>query len=311
MVRAAQPTGLRHSALLMAQSEQSAEVEQWLAALREGLGKLGWLEGRNIHFEFRWAGFDMELMQRQAKELIALQPDLIVASSSPITGALIRLTQTIPIVFTNIVDPVGHGFVASLSRPGGNATGLVNLEPSMAGKWIELLKEVTPRLARVVIPYHPASSPYADLYLNYFNSTAPRLGVAVMTVRLADMSEFETIAATQAREPNTGFVPLPSGFMTGHSREIGALMAQYRIPAISISRDFAVAGGLLAYGNDISDNYRRAAKFIDRILKGEKPGDLPIEFPVKFSLVVNLKTAQVLGLVVPTHLQQLADEVIE
>jgi hypothetical protein len=143
----------------------------------------------------------MELMQRQAKELIALQPDIIITSSSPITGALLRLTQTIPIVFTNIVDPVGQGFVTSLSRPGGNATGLVNLEPSMAGKWIELLKEVMPRLARVVIPYNPASSPYADLYLNYFKSAAPRLGVTVITASVADLNEFETIASREAREP--------------------------------------------------------------------------------------------------------------
>jgi putative tryptophan/tyrosine transport system substrate-binding protein len=309
--RAQQPTGLRHIALLMAQNEKSAEAKAWLAALRESLGKLGWSEGRNIHFEFRWAGSDMELMQRQAKELVALQPDLIISSSSPITGALLRLTQTIPIVFTNIVDPVGQGFVGSLSRPGGNATGLVNLEPSMAGKWIELLKEVMPRLARVVIPYNPASAPYADLYLNYFKSAALALGVAVITASLADMSELETIAVTQAREPNTGFVLMPSGFMSGYAREIGTLMAQYQIPAVYVSRDFAISGGLLAYGNDIADNYRRAANYIDRILKGEKPGDLPIEFPVKFSLVINLKTAQALGLVVPTHLQQLADEVIE
>ncbi|HSV24512.1 MAG TPA: ABC transporter substrate-binding protein, partial [Xanthobacteraceae bacterium] len=283
----------------------------WLAALRQGLEKLGWSEGRNIHFEFRWSGFDMELMQRQAKELVALQPDLIFTSSSPIIGTVLRLTKTIPVVFPNIVDPVGQGFAASLSRPGGNATGLVNLEPSMAGKWIGLLKEVTPRLARVVIAYNPASSPYAGLYLDYFKSTAPRFGVEVITAPVADMSEFKTIAATQARELNTGFVLLPSAFMSGYAREIGALMAQHQLPAVSFTRDFAISGGLLAYGNDIADNYRRAAKFIDRILKGEKPADIPIEFPVKFSLVINLKTAQALGLVVPTHLQQLADEVIE
>src|SRR5262245_37787091 len=308
---AAEPTGLRHIALLMAQSKDNAEAEAWLAALREGLEKLGWSEDRNIHFEFRWAGSDMELMQRQAKELLALQPDLIFTSSSPIIGALLRLTQTIPIVFPNIVDPVGQGFSTSLSRPGGNATGLVNLEPSMAGKWIELLKEVMPRVARVVIVYNPASSPYAGLYLNYFKSTATHLGVEVITAPVASMSEFETIAATQAREPNTGFVLLPSAFMSGYAREIGALMAQHQLPAVSYARDFAISGGLLAYGNDIADNYRRAAKFIDRILKGEKPADIPIEFPVKFSLVINLKTAQALGLVVPTHLQQLAEEVIE
>ena len=308
---ALQRAGLRHVALLMAFNEKDAQAQVWLAALREGLGKLGWVEGHNIQFEFRWAGVDPELMRRQAKELIALQPDLIASSSSHSTGLLLQLTQTIPIVFMNIVDPVGQGFVASLSRPGGNATGLVNLEPSMAGKWVELLKEVMPSLARVVVPYNPASAPFADLYLNYFQSTATTLGITIAAVPLADMSTFETIAATQAREPNTGFVLVPSAFMTGHVHEIATLMVQHHLPALYITRDFATFGGLISYGNDVADNYRRAAKFVDRILNGEKPSALPVEFPVKFELIINLKTAKALGLSVPIHLQQIADEVIE
>jgi putative ABC transport system substrate-binding protein len=309
--RSQQPGGLRHIGLLMAQSESNPEVQSWLAALREGLGKLGWSEGRNIHFEFRWAGSDAAAMRKGGEELVALQPDLIVTSSSPTTAILLQLTHTIPILFTNIVDPVGQGFVTSLSHPGGNATGLVNLELSMAGKWLELLKEVMPRLARLVVPYNPATAPYADLYLNYFKTTASPLGVEVIAAAVADMAAFETVAVTQAREPNTGFILMPSAFMSGHSGESAALLTQHQLPAIYTTRDFAKAGGLLAYGNDIADNYSRAATFVDRILKGEKPSDLPIQFPVKFALIINLKTAKALGLAIPPTLLATADEVIE
>jgi putative ABC transport system substrate-binding protein len=309
--RAQQPPGLRRMALLMAQNETNPEVQAWIAALRDGLAKLGWIEGHNIHFEFRWTGSNAELMRRGAEELVALQPDLIVSSSSPTTALLLQLTHTIPILFMNIVDPVGQGFVASLSRPGGNATGLVNLELSMAGKWIELLKEVMPHLTRLVVPYNPASTPYANLYLSYFKSTAPSLGVEVIAAPVADLAAFETLAAAQAREPNTGFVLMPSAFMSGHTGEIATLLAQHQLPAIYTSRDFAKSGGLLAYGNDIADNYRRAATYVDRILKGEKPSDLPIEFPVNFALIINLKTAKALGFSIPPTLLATADEVIE
>jgi putative tryptophan/tyrosine transport system substrate-binding protein len=311
LVARAQPADLRHIALLMAQNETNAEVQSWVAALRDGLGKLGWVEGHNIHFEFRWTGSDADLMRRSAEKLVALHPDLIVSSSSPTTAILLQLTHTIPILFMNIVDPVGQGFVTSLARPGGNATGLVNLELSMAGKWIEFLKEVMPHLARVVVPYNPATTPYAELYLNYFKSTAPPLGVEVIAAPVADMAAFETVAGAQARESNTGLVLMPSAFMSGYTSEIAALLVKNRLPAIYTSRDFAKDGGLLSYGNDIADNYRRGASFIDRILKGEKPSDLPIEFPVKFALVINLNTAKALGLGIPPKLLATADEVIE
>jgi len=308
---AQQPTGLRHVALLTAFNENSAEVQVYIAALRDGLAKLGWVEGRNIRIEFFWAGSDTELLRRYAKELVGLRPDLIVATHSSSTGMLLQLTRTIPIVFTNIVDPIGQGFVTSLARPGGNATGLVNLEPSMAGKWIELLKGLMPAMTRVVVPYNPATAPYADLYLNYFRSTATTVGVAVVAVPVENMSEFETIAGAQSQQPNTGFVLMPSAFMTGHAREIGTLLVQNRLPALYVTREFAASGGLISYGNDVADNYRRAAKFVDRILKGEAPSTLPIEFPVKFDLIINLKTAKALGLAVPLQMQQIANEVIE
>jgi putative tryptophan/tyrosine transport system substrate-binding protein len=309
--RAQQPERVRRIGVLMMYEESNLESQVWLTAFREALVKLSWTEGHNIKFEYRWAGTDPDRIQKAAEELIALQPDLILSGGSPSTASLLHQTHIIPLVFPNLVDPVGQGFAASLARPGGNATGLVNLEPSMAGKWLELLKEVMPHLARVVVPFNPETSPYADLYLNYFKSTAPSFGVGLIAAPVADMADFETIAVAQAREPNTGLVPVPSAFMSGHASEIAAVMAWYRLPAIHFIRAYAEAGGLLSYGNDVADNYRRAAIFVDKILKGAKPSDLPIQFPVKFELVINRKTARALGLEIPPTLLATADELIE
>jgi putative ABC transport system substrate-binding protein len=308
---ALQPGRVRRIALLIAYDEGNPEVRGWLATFRDGLAKLGWVEGQNLHFEFRWTGSDSTLMEKAAKELVAAQPDLFIASSSPGTGMLLAQTRTIPIVFTNIVDPVGQGFVASLSRPGGNATGLINLEPSMAGKWVELLKEVMPPLARAIVPINLATAPYANLYLNYFKSTALPLGVEVIAAPVDDMAAFESIAAVQEREINTGMIPMPSAFMLGHVEEIAAITTRYRLPTIFFNHAFPAAGGLLSYGNDVMDNYRRATAFVDRILRGEKPSELPVQFPVKFELVINLKTAKALGITIPQSMLVAADEVIE
>jgi putative tryptophan/tyrosine transport system substrate-binding protein len=308
---AQQCSSMRRVGVILAYAEGDPEVQRWLATFRDGLGKLGWVEGQNLHFEFRWTGSDSSLMEKAAKELVAAQPDLIITSSSPVTGMLLAQTRTIPIVFTNIVDPVGQGFVTSLSRPGGNATGLVNLEPSMAGKWVELLKEVMPPLARAIVPIQQATAPYANLYLNYFKSTALPLGVEVIAAPADDMSAFEHIAAAQEREVNTGIIPMPSAFMLGHVVEIAAITTRYRLPTIFFNHAFPAAGGLLSYGNDITDNYRRATVFVDRILKGDKPSELPVQFPVKFELVINLKTAKALGITIPQTMLVAADEVIE
>jgi putative ABC transport system substrate-binding protein len=308
--RAQQPVGLRHVGVLMVYPEVNPVVQGWLAAFREGLGRLGWTEGQNIKFEYRWVGSDPNLMQQATRELVGLQLDLIISSSSPTTALLLQQTRTIPIVFVNIVDPVGQGFVASLSRPGGNATGLINLEASMVSKWLDLLKEVVPRLARVAVLFNPVSAPYADLYLNYFKSAAPSFSLEVIAAPVADLAEFEAVVAAQAREPNTGLALMPSGFVSGNMNEIAATIMRHRLPAI-YSSGFAKAGGLLSYGNDLTDNYRRAATFVDRILKGEKPSDLPVQIPVKFELVINLITAKALGLTVPQSLLATADEVIE
>ena len=309
--QAQQPTSPRRIGVLISYNKDDQEIQDWLAIFHLTLGKLGWTQGQNIKFEYRWTGNDPNLLEQAAKELVTLQPDLILSLSSPTTVFVLKHTRTIPVVFVNVVDPVGQGFVASLSHPGGNATGLVNLEPSMAGKWLGLLKQVVPNLTRVAIPFNPVSAPYADLYLNYFRSTAPSFGIEVIPGSVADVSALEAFVAAQGREPNTGIIPMPSAFSSGHSTELGAMMTRYRLPAVYPIRSFAAAGGLMAYGNDVADNYRRAAALVGRILKGEKPSELPVQFPIKFELVINLKTAKALGLEIPAQLLATADEVIE
>jgi putative tryptophan/tyrosine transport system substrate-binding protein len=307
--RAQSPENPRRLGLLLGYTEDQPEIQSWLKAFREELSKRGWQEGLNLKFEYRWAGTNKSLMQQDAKELVASHPDVILSSSSPITALLLAETRTIPLVFPNIVDPVGQGFVASLSHPGGNATGQVNLEPSMAGKWVELLKEVVPHVARAVVPLNPVAAPYADLYLEYFRSTAQKLGVEIVPAPVTDVAALDQLVTAEARQPNTGFIPMPSGFMIG--REITAAFVRSNVPAVSFNREFPKDGGLMSYGSDISDNYRRAAVFVDRILKGERPADMPVEMPVKFELVVNLKTAKALGVSIPQDLLATADEVIE
>jgi len=250
-------------------------------------------------------------IRQQAKELVAQQPELILSSGSPTTLALVQQTRTLPIVFANLVDPIGQGFVASMSKPGGNVTGFANLEGSIIGKYLELLKEIAPRVTKVALFYNPETATFAHIYLDRFKVAAESLGVKATTPQFRTMAELETIMAAQAREPNGGLIAMPDGFNTANRVSITSLAARYRLPAIYPTRPFADAGGLMSYGNVISDNYRRAASYVDRILKGERPSELPVQFPVKFELVVNLKTARALGLDVPLFLQQRADEVIE
>ena len=309
--RAQQADRVRRVGVLMAVPESDSEYQAFLAAFREGLQKLGWTEGRNIRIDTRWAGPEVESIQRFAKELIALQPDLIVSQSTPTTAVLKQQTSTVPIIFVNVVDPVGSGFVASFPRPGGNVTGFILMEPTIAGKWLELLKEIAPRVNRVVLLFNPATAPYAEYYLNPFKAAAPSFAVEAIVAPVRDASELESVVATQAREPNSGLITMPSAFMNVHRTEIISLAARHRLPAVYAFRFFAELGGLLSYGNDFLDNYRRAASYADRILRGAKPSELPVQAPVKFELVINLKTAKALGLDVPWHLQQRADEVID
>ena len=220
-------------------------------------------------------------------------------------------TRTIPIVFAILADPVGSGFVASFPRPGGNVTGFILMEPTMAGKWLELLKEVAPGVARVACLFNPATAPYAEYYLNPFKAAAPSFGVEAIPAPVRDTSELESVIAAQAREPNGGLIVMPDSFLNVHRAEIISLAARYRLPTVYPWRFFAELGGLLSYGNDMHDNWRRAATYADRILKGAKPSELPVQAPVKFDLVINLKTAKALGLDVPPTLLARADEVIE
>ena len=287
---------MRRIGVLMAYAESDPEAQAWVAAFREGLQKLGWTEGRNIRIDTRWAASDAELMQRFAKELVALQPDLILSSSTPTTAALLQQTRTIPIIFAVVADPVGSGFVASFPRPGGNVTGFTNFEPTMAGKWLELLKEIAPRVNRVALLFNPATAPYVEYYLNPFKAAAASFAVEAIAAPVRDTSELESVIAAQAREPNGGLIVMPDTFMTAHRAEITSLAARYRLPAVYSFRFFAELGGLLSYGNDRLDNFRRAATYADRILKGEKPSELPVQAPAKFELVINLKTAKALGL---------------
>ena len=310
--RAQQPDRMRRIGVLMGYAESDREGQAFVAAFREGLQKLGWTEGRNIRIDTRWATpGDAESRQRFAKELVALQPDLILSHSTPTTAALLQQTRTIPIVFATVSDPVGSGFVASFPRPGGNVTGFTNIEPTMAGKWLELLKEIAPRVTRVAFLFNPATAPYAEYYLNPFKAAAASFAVEAIAAPVRDTSELESVVAAQAREPNGGLIVMPDTFTTAHRVEITSLAARYRLPAVYPFRFFTELGGLLSYGNDLLDNFRRAAIYVDRILKGAKPSELPVQAPVKFELVINLKTAKALGLDVPLQLQQRADEVIE
>jgi putative tryptophan/tyrosine transport system substrate-binding protein len=311
VARAQQPDRVRRIGVLMGYAENDPEAQAWVAAFREGLQKLGWTEGRNVRIDTRWTAADAGALQRFAQELVALQPDLILSQITPTTAALLQQTHTIPIVFVQVADPVGSGFVASLSRPGGNVTGFTILEGSLGGKWLELLKEIAPRVNRVACLYNPTTATYAEYYLNPLKAAAASFGMEAIAAPIDDRSELESVVAAQAREPNGGLVVIPDAFLNAHRAEVISLAARYRLPAVYPFRFFAELGGLLYYGNDRLDHFRRAAIYADRILQGAKPSDLPVQAPVKFEFVINLKTAKALGLDVPLHLQQRADEVIE
>ena len=294
--RAQQADRTRRIGVLMPLAADDPVGQARIAALREGLEKLGWIEGRNIRIDTRWTTTgDVESMQRYAKELIALQPDLIVTQSTPITATLLQETRTIPIVFALVADPIGSGFVASFAKPGGNVTGFVTIEPTMAGKWLELLKEIAPRADRVAFLFNPATATYFEYWLNPFKAAAVSFAVEAIAAPVRDKSELEPVIAEQARTPNGGLVVMPDTFTDTHRVEITSLAARYRLPAVYPYRQFTAVGGLLSYGDDLIDNFRRAPTYVDRILKGEKPNELPVQAPVKFHLVVNLKTANALG----------------
>jgi putative ABC transport system substrate-binding protein len=298
--------------VLMGYADTDSEGQAQLATFQDSLQKLGWMEGHDARIEIRWAApTDTAAMQRSAQELVSLQPDVILTSTTPSTTALLQQTRTIPTVFAAVGDPIGSGFVASFRRPGGNATGFNVSEPTQASKWMDLLKQIAPRVGRVAILFNPASATYAEYWLNPFRVAADAFAVQAISAPFRDMSELDSVVAAQAREPNTGLIAMPDSFLSVHRAELTSLAARYRLPAVYPYRYFADVGGLLSYGVDLNDNFRRAATYVDRILKGEKPGELPVQAPVKLELVINLKTAKALGLTIPPTLLATADEVIE
>src|SRR5262249_24164866 len=259
--RAQQGERARRIGVLMAYAESDPEAQTLVLAFRDGLQKLGWTEGHNIRIDLRWGASDVEAMQRFAKELVALQPDLILSQTTPTTAALLQQTRTIPIVFATVADPVGSGFVASFPKPGGNVTGFNVSEPTLVGKFLELLKEIAPRVARVAMLFSPSTAPYADIYLNPFKAAAAALGMEAITAPVHARSELESVVAAQARTPNSGLIVMPDGFMNVHRAEVVSLAARYRLPSIYPYRFFAELGGLLSYGPDQTDNFRRASTY--------------------------------------------------
>ena len=309
--RAQQAGPVRRIGVLIGFAESDPAVQSWLAAFQDALAKLGWTEGSNVRIEFRWAGYDPDRMKTFAKELVDLRPDAILSVTTPVTGALVRETQTIPIVIVTVADPVSSGFVTSLGRPGGNVTGLALYEPGMGGKWLELLKQIAPGVTRVALLFNPATTVPVKFYMSSIEAAASSFAIQASTAPVRAKDEIEGAIAALAGKPGAGLIVMPDIFNTINRDVIIALAARYRVPAIYYSRSLANSGGLISYGPDLAEQYPQAAGYIDRILKGEKPADLPIQMPIKVPLVINLKTAKALGLDVPLQFQLRADEVIE
>ena len=294
--------------MLTGQPEADPENASRLAAFRQALGKFGWSEGRNLLINIRWGAGDPDRMRVLAKELNGLAPDIVVSESTPATAALRQEIPNVPIVFSQVANPVGAGFAASFARPGGNITGFTNFEPSMGGKWLELLKELAPHVARTTAIFNPKT--HSGQYWQSIEAAVPSLAVTFTRSPVGDATEIERAVEAFARDPNGGLLVMPDAFTLTH-RELIALAERRRLPSIYAFRVFPASGGLLSYGVDQVEIYRRKAAYVDRILRGANPGELPIEGPTKFELVINLKTAKALGLDVPWILQQRADEVIE
>jgi len=308
--RAQESERMRRIGVLMPGTADDAEYQARMAAFLHGLQQLGWSDGRNVRIDTRWATTDAAEIRRHAAELAALAPDVILAPAATTVGPLLQATRTVPIVFPTIVDPVGAGFVDNLARPGGNATGFMNFEYSIGGKWLELLKQIAPGVTRVAVLRY-ADTPSGVGQFGIIQSVAPSLRVEITLVNMRDAPEIERAVAAFAHAPNGGLIVTASPLAQRHRDLIVALAARHKLPAVYFDRIFAAAGGLISYGPDYIDQYRRASAYVDRILRGEKPADLPVQTPVKYETVINLKTAKALGLTVPPTLLANANEVIE
>jgi putative ABC transport system substrate-binding protein len=310
-VRSQEAKRVRRIALLMNLPEEDDWSKRCITAFQQGLAELGWIEGRNIHIDYRYATADSHSTTVSVGELVALAPDVILASATEGLAAFQKATSTIPIVFVSVSDPVGQGFVASLAHPGGHITGFTAFEFSMGGKWMELLKAIAPSVRRVAILFNPQTAPYFPLFVRSVETAAASFSVEATSAPIQNVAEIESVITTLAREPHQGLICPSDSFTSTHRKTIIALTAQYRIPAIFSWREFVTDGALIGYGIDRVEMYQRSPAYVDRILKGANPADLPIQQPTKFDLAINVKTAKALGVDVPPSLLAIADEVIE
>jgi putative ABC transport system substrate-binding protein len=311
VIAEAQPSErLRRIGVLLYLQENDPEARTYVAAFLQGLQKLGWTVGRNVQIDYRWTAGDADRVRKYAVELVALAPDVILTAGGTHVGPLQQATRSVPIVFVQVTDPVGGGFVNSLARPGGNATGFTNFEFDISTKWLELLKQVAPRLTRVAV-LRDQANPSGTGQFGAIQAVAPSFGVEVSPVGLHDAGEIERGVTAFARGSNGGLIVTPSALAIAHRELIVKLAARHRLPAIYPFRYFVTDGGLISYGPDVVDQYRRAATYVDKILKGAKPADLPVEQPTKFEFVINLKAAKQIGLTIPPNVLVRADKVIK
>jgi putative tryptophan/tyrosine transport system substrate-binding protein len=310
-VRAQQSGQSRRIGVLMSYAESDPAVQSYLAAFRGALAKLGWTDRNNLRIELRWGAADPDRIKTFAKELVDLRPDAILGATSPVIRALARETQTIPIVFAIVTDPIGNGFVASLAHPGGNITGFTALDPALGGKWVGLLKEIAPHTVRAALLFNPTTASPLQIYMPSIQAAATSFAVEVSAAPVHAKDEIEGVIAAQARNPGGSLIVMPDPFNRRNRDLIIALAARYGVPAIYYNRSLAESGGLIAYSDDFTEELRQAAGYIDRILRGSKVGELPIQQPTKFELVINMKTAKALGLTLSSGLLSIADEVIE
>jgi len=308
--RAQQPSATKRVGVLMSLAESDPEGQARLIAFRDGLRQRGWVEGRNLRIDVRWTAGDAERIRASVAELVTLAPDVILASGGSVVGPMIQANSIIPIVFAQVTDPVEAGYVSNLARPGGNVTGFLQLEYGLSEKWLELLREIAPDVKRIAVIRDPGIPAGKGLY-EAIHSVAPRLGVDAIPASVRDIGEIERVVSEVASRSNGGVIVTPSALALVHRDRIIALAAQYRLPAVYPQRFFVEAGGLISYGPDLVDQMRQAAGYVDRIFKGERAGELPVQAPVKFDTAINLKSATALGLTVPPMLLARADEVIE
>jgi putative ABC transport system substrate-binding protein len=298
-------------AVLMSGAEDDPETQSRIKAFRQGLEALGWAEGQNIQIDYRFAAGDANRIQKHVMELMTPAPELIIANSSPVVSALKKATRTVPIVFTVVNDPVGQGFVASLARPAGNITGFSFVDFALLGKWLELLKEIAPGVRRTTLLFNPATAPYFADFLRELAVISPKVATEMTAALVQDQAAVEAAVAATAREPGGALIAAADPFIVTNRALIISLAERYQMPALFSVRQSAMEGGLMSYGPDTADIFRRSASYVNRILRDAKPADLPVQMPTKYELVINLKTAKALGLTVPLIMQMTADEVIE